>query len=95
MLPPAGQPHPHPQPRNVVSLPDIRMVTHRRPTDATTWFHCPDSPRMQRAPPQRLVRGGAGMCAGIASRAGGVKVVLIGSGPHGGGALHPIRCIKL
>jgi len=68
------------------------MVTHwpAPRTDATTWFHCPDSPRMQRAPPQRLVRGRAGMCAGIASRAGGVEVVTVGGGPHGCGELRLI-----
>ena len=73
------------------------MVTHwpAPRTDATTWFHCPDSPRMRRGHHSGLYGAGGAMCAGIASRAGGVEVVLIGSGPHGGGALHSIRCIKL
>ena len=62
------------------------MVTHW-PTSAATWFHCPDSPRMQRGHHSGLYGAGRAMCAGIASRAGGVEVVTVGGGPHGGGAL--------
>jgi len=62
------------------------MVTHW-PTSAATVVSLPRLPEDASRPPQRPVWGGAGMCAGIASRAGGVEVVTVGGGPHGGGAL--------
>jgi len=70
--------------------PLAETVTDRRhtaPHSRATWFHCPDSPRMQRGHHSGLYGAGGAMCAGIASHAGGVEVVLIGGGPHGCGAL--------
>jgi len=81
-------PAPHSAPRHRQAIPQWCLSHRMRHAQAP-------AAQYRRGHHSGLYGAGAGMCAGIASHAGGVEVVLIGGGPHGGGALHPIRTIKL